>query len=322
MSRTASRRGDHNRGDFNQPGPDGWNVAQPRAPAKAGDMSNFGKFKSGGSGMMTMGPSSVFGKKGGAGGNQGRDTPPPQGGSVSRAGSMANMFSALTADGSSMETAMQRTTSGRGSGRKPSVDINKTTPSSEAPPDTPMRKKLQLLPRSAPTKEQDEQSEDGTEPDSSAAAASVPAPMTDAQAKAKIDEDIKEIFSVRDVSEAEACFKALPDEHKSKLVDKLVSRAAESKDADVKLVADIFSAAADAKSCSPAHFESGFAGPIEFLEDIAIDAPQAYTAMAKLLRGAKLSQDIVEQLAGKIAVEGDPMVAPRDKLMKIYSSLA
>ncbi|KAJ7039020.1 armadillo-type protein [Mycena alexandri] len=90
-SRGGSRRG-ADRGEFQGPGPDGWNVAggnTPRPPPKAGDLSNFGKIGSNSKGLpMTFGPSSVFsGKK-----DNKRE-------SLSRASSSSNMFSMLSQTG-------------------------------------------------------------------------------------------------------------------------------------------------------------------------------------------------------------------------------
>ncbi|KAG8971717.1 hypothetical protein FRB90_010421 [Tulasnella sp. 427] len=315
MTRTGSQRG--GRGAAEQ-GPDGWNVAGPtpvRAPAKAGDLSNFGKFTANAGPLKTMGPSSVFKKV-----DRGRDTPPPSAPStISRATSGSNMFSLLGAGGAdAVDTMPKRTPSGRGTTRKPSVD---QVP--QVAPDTPLRRKLQLLPRSVTAGEDGGVGDDKPESDEEQAPAAAPVKTyTDQQAKAKVEEDIKEFFNVRDVSEGEKSFAELPEEHKSKLVDKFASRALDSKDADVKLVADVFEKAATSKSCSPAAFEDGLAGIIEFLDDTATDVPQAYTIMAKLLRGTKLPQETVESLADKIYVDGDPLVKPKDKLLKAYAALA
>lgn len=64
--------------------------------------------------------------------------------------------------------------------------------------------------------------------------------MPDDQAQKKIQEDVKEFFAVRSLDEADVYFTALPAQHHSKLIDKLVSSAVESKEADAKLAADLF----------------------------------------------------------------------------------
>jgi translation initiation factor 4G len=82
--------------------------------------------------------------------------------------------------------------------------------------------------------------------------------MSDEAANKKIKEDLKEFFAVRNLDEAEVHVMALPVVHHSKLVDKLVTTAVESNEADAKLVADMFSRAVSKGLCSPEAFEQGF----------------------------------------------------------------
>jgi len=206
--------------------------------------------------------------------------------------------------------------------RKTSVALTNLT----APPDTPMRKKLQLLPRTISTtnteggvaEEGDDRSEASTELE---AGAETPPSMTEEQSKGKVEEDVKELFTLRDLGEAEKYFESLPEEHKSKLVDKLVDSAINSKEDDVKLVVQLFQRVAG-KSCSIPVFETAFGTAIEFLDDMAIDIPQAYSFMARLVQAAGLSRESVEVLAGKIYCEGDSMLTPKDKFIKAYDKLA
>ncbi|KIO20804.1 hypothetical protein M407DRAFT_81148, partial [Tulasnella calospora MUT 4182] len=318
-ARQASKVVPMTRGELQRGGqqrPDGWNVAGPtpvRAPAKAGDLSNFGKFTANSGPLRTKGPSSMFKK-----GDRGRDTPPPStGGSISRATSGSHMDSLLGASGVDADTMPKRTPGGRGTTRrKPIVDQ-----APQAPPDSPLRRKLNLLPRtvsSANTKEDSAGDEDKSEGDEEQAAPIKS--FTEQEAKAKVDEDVKEFFNIRDVNEGEKSFADMPDKHKSKLVDKLASKALDSKEADVKLVAELFDKVAS-KSCPSSAFEDGLAGVIEFLDDTATDVPQAYNFMARMLRGAKLPQETVESLADKIFVDGDPLIKPKVKLLNAYATL-
>ncbi|KAG8900752.1 hypothetical protein FRC00_011372 [Tulasnella sp. 408] len=312
-------RGGAQHGGRGQPeqGPDGRNVAGPtpvRAPAKAGDLGKFGRLTASTGPLKTMGPSSVFKK-----GDRGHDTPPPgSGSSLSRAASGGNTYSLLGGGGADLDAMPKRTPSGRGTTRKASVD--------QAPqqaPDTPLRKKLALLPRTVSSTNTNEDSaghEDKLESDEEQAGAATKS-YTDKEATAKVEEDVKEFFNIRDVSEGEKSFAELPDEHKSKLIDKLASKALELKESDVKLVADLFERAAS-KGCPPSAFEDGLSGIIEFLDDMLIDVPQAYSFMARLLRGARLPQETVDSLGDKIFVDGDPLVKPKDKLLRAYNALA
>lgn len=276
MSRGGSRRG----GERGEPqvGPDGWAVAGGSTrgpPPKAGDLSNFGKISK--AAPMTFGPSSVFaGKK-----ESKRDS------TISRQGS-ANMFSML----GNSEIAAEGPPASKGSrppSRKASIDLG----SGGAPEAAPQRRKLNLLPRSVP--KADDKSEEtpaastvASEDEGSEAAQPQ---MSDAEVKARIDEDTKEFFSIRDLDEAEVYFTKLPVEHRHKLVDKLVSHALESKEADATLVADLFSRAASKNLASPETFERGFEGVAEFLDDIAVDAPKAPQYFISMLKGAGLDKD-------------------------------
>ncbi|KAG1746339.1 hypothetical protein EDB19DRAFT_1688939, partial [Suillus lakei] len=64
--------------------------------------------------------------------------------------------------------------------------------------------------------------------------------MSEADAKKKIDEDVKEFFAVRNLKEADDYFTDLPYEHRFRLVDKLVASALESKEMDARLVGGFF----------------------------------------------------------------------------------
>jgi translation initiation factor 4G len=186
--------------------------------------------------------------------------------------------------------------------RKTSVDLGQ---SGAAEPPT-QRRKLQLLPRSKPTEEEvapvsanpseeDEAEESG---------------MSEADAKKKIDEDSKEFFSVRNLEEAEVYFTNLTPEHQFRLVDKLVTSAIESKEADAQLVADLFSRAVSKDLCSSATLEDGFLPTAEVLDDIAIDAPKAFNLMAIMMKGAGLDKD--DERKARIAaksMDSDKLVA-------------
>ncbi|KAG8949379.1 hypothetical protein FRC04_008614 [Tulasnella sp. 424] len=193
-------------------------------------------------------------------------------------------------------------------------------PAPQAPPDTTARTKFNLLPRTVSSANTDEHSaEDSDKPESDEEQVNVKT-YTDWEATVKVKEDVKEFFTVRDVSKGKRSFAEMPDEYKGKLVHGLASRALDSKEADVKLVAELFEKVAG-KSCSPSAFEEGLAGIIEFLDDTATDLPEAYTFMARMLRGSKLPQETVESLADKIFVDGEPLVKPRDKLLAAYAAV-
>ncbi|PSR80080.1 hypothetical protein PHLCEN_2v6810 [Hermanssonia centrifuga] len=136
MSRGGSRRGG-DRGEY-QVGPDGWAVAgstQPRAPPKAGDLSNFGKINK--TTSMSFGPSSIFaaGKK-----ESKRDS------MISCTGSM-NMFSMFSQNAELANETQPLAKSSRPPSRKSGIDLGSGgAPEAQAAP--MQRRKLNLLTRS------------------------------------------------------------------------------------------------------------------------------------------------------------------------------
>ena len=121
--------------------------------------------------------------------------------------------------------------------------------------------------------------------------------MTDEDAKKKIAEDSEEFFSVRNLDEAEVYFRALPSQYHHNLVDKLVSTAVESKEADAQLVADFFSRAASKELCSPAAFEEGFA------------RVKAFQLFVMMMKGADFDHERRSRVASKLFGE----LFPQDK---------
>ncbi|KAG2153178.1 armadillo-type protein [Suillus clintonianus] len=288
MSRGGSRRG----GDRNQEhGPDGWAVAGgsvPRAPPKAGDLSQFGKINKGAPMAMVMGPSGIFaaGKK-----DSKREA-------LSRTNSSSNMFHMLSQNPElAPETSAKPS---RSSSRKPSLDLGHAG----VPEPAVQRRKLQLLPRSVLAADENATTPSEEEPEI------VPIAMSEADAKKKIDEDVKEFFAVRNLEEADVYFTNLPDEHRFRLVDKLVASALESKEADARLVGDFFAQAMANGQCTLEVFEEGFAPMAELLDDIAIDAPKAFDYMAIMLRGAGFEKDPerLQRIASKLE-DSDKLVS-------------
>lgn len=284
MSRGGSRRGgDRGGGPPGEQQADGWSVAggsTPRPPSKAGDLSNFGKINK--SGPVVMGPSSVWaGKKDAAK----RDS------TLTRVNSSSNMFMMLGRDGEAMPETSSKPS--RPSSRRTSVDLGAGGALE------PQRKKLQLLPRSKPVEE--ENKANGGSPDHSEdeGGDDLAQAMSEAEANKKIAEDIKEFFSVRNIDESEEYFTKLPPEHHHRLIEKMVSKAIESKEADGKLVAGAFARAVEKDLCAVSAFEEGFLPIAEALDDIAIDAPKAFQIMATMMKGAGLDKD--EERRTKIA---------------------
>ena len=220
-----------------------------------------------------MGPSSVWaGKKDAAK----RDS------TLTRVNSSSNMFMMLGSGEAMPETSSKPS---RPSSRRTSVDLG------VGGVPEPQRRKLQLLPRSKPL---EENKVNGGSPDHSegeGGSDEAPQEMSEGEANKKIAEDIKEFFSIRNIDESEEYFSKLPSEHHHRLVDKMVSKAIESKEVDGKLVADAFARANEKNLCSISSLEEGFLPIAELLDDIAIDAPKAFQIMATMMKGAGLDKD-------------------------------
>ncbi|KAG2130427.1 armadillo-type protein [Suillus bovinus] len=271
MSRGGSRRGDNRNQEH---GPDGWAVSGgssvPRAPSKAGDLSQFGKISKGPAIGMVMGPGGVFaaGKK-----NSKRET-------LSQTNSSSNMFYMLSQN---PELAAEASTKpSRLSSRKPSVDLGHTS----VPQPTVQRRKLQLLPRSVHT-EENTMTPSKEEPENAPTSTA----MSEADAKKKVDEDVKEFFAVRNLEEAEVYFTNLPDEHRFRLVNKLVASALESKEADARLVGEFFAQATSSGQCTLEVIERGSCLSRSFGTILAIDAPKVFDYMAIMLKGAGIENE-------------------------------
>jgi len=277
MSRSGSGRGGH-RGAQPQVGlgPDGWSVAgnaPSRVPPQAGDLSNFGKISK--TNSMMFGPTGVFAKE-----KNLQDSASPSRGS--------NMFSQLMEN---PELAAEAATA-RPSWR-PTHEASVNLGSDGSPEAPPQRRKLNLLPRTLPQRNET-QDHSRSEPLDSTASS-----ISEEEAKTRVGEDSKEFFSVRDLDEAEVYFSKLPSEHRWLLIDKLVTSAIESKDSDARLVAAFFSRAVSKDLCSPEAFEKGFAPTTEILDNIVIDAPKALDLMANMMKGAQLDEERRTRLANK-----------------------
>lgn len=239
MSRGGSRRGDQRVPHPAQHGgQEGWQPAG-RPPAKAADMSNFGKIKSGG--PTSFGPSSVFaGKKSGKAGG---DATPP----LSRTSSSANMFSVL------------------GSGNADAGPSE--TPAADGTPDSgPQRKKLVLKPRSEPKEgeeAEEEGDEDEEEEESTPAAAATGgdfegSAMTKGEVERKITADLKELWGEKDAAgtrrpeDIVEYFQYLPEGARHMLATKLVDDVFRiAKMADTEIVVKGFELAIEQDLITP-----------------------------------------------------------------------
>ena len=220
--------------------------------------------------------------------------------SMTPTNSNAHVFSMLNQNVEHIELVKAKPS--RAPSRRPGTDLDKPEP---APP----CKKIRFLPRSKPAFGESSPTASEDEPETTPVVQ-----MSEADAKKRIDKDVKEFFAVRNLEEADVYFTTLTEEHRFRLVDKLIGSALESKEADARLVAEFFARPASQRECSLDVFEAGFMPMAELLDDIAIDAPKAFEYMAIMLKGAGFDTD--EERLKRIVEKA----VDSDKLLQLVSS--
>jgi translation initiation factor 4G len=128
---------------------------------------------------------------------------------------------------------------------------------------------------------------------------------------------VKEFMQIRDLNEATGYFESLPSSHQHLLVDRFAAKV-DAKEAEIILIAELFSRISSSGICTAEVFERGFAPTVEALDDISLDVPSAYDTMARFLRASRLSREVVGRLASLISIYGSPIVHPRDKLLREF----
>ncbi|KAF9900703.1 hypothetical protein EC991_007020 [Linnemannia zychae] len=255
LSRGPSYRGGSGdaRHDMNGPqnGGDGWSTVS-NLPKKAGDLSSFGNTaRSKVSGTPSLGPTqSVFKSLHKTKGGEPKAAPQPE---ATRQLSSTNIFAALEGDTSD---------------RRGSVDAEKPTE----------RRRLNLLPRTTPV--------DAAAEKPKAEAAPEGPKKTKDEAQRSIQNTLKEYLSLKDMNEMMISVKELDAVYRPLLVTEFINQSMEMKAADVDSIAEVFKKLAAEKIVSAEDFETGFADPLEFLPDTAIDVPNAYKYTAQLLEAA------------------------------------
>ncbi|KAJ3722500.1 hypothetical protein C8R42DRAFT_579719, partial [Lentinula raphanica] len=108
--------------------------------------------------------------------------------------------------------------------------------------------------------------------------------------------------------EAELYFEKLPSKYHHSLVNKLVKRAIESKEADAILVSDLFRRACFKSLCSKLALEEGFLGVAGFLDDIVVDAPKATEHLAVMMKGSGFEEEQQRNIASKSRMNGNKLL--------------
>lgn len=307
VSRGGSRRGQQ-RGDYGggAVGVDGWSTVggnQPPPPprqAKAGDLSGFGKGidRSSTAGKpFAVGPQSVFAKKNQRGSEDGSNPP-------SRTNSTTNMFSLLNQQ-SGNEAGEDASAGGAGA-------------------ESSGRPKLNLAPRTKPLPDAAAAAADGGEEESTkadAAAEEEAADISDEEAKRKITNDVKEFLEIKDISEGRMALESLPSKRRPEFLSSIADVVLNKHEDEVRLVGELLASSRKEGLLVDEMVEQGFKDQIEFLDDVAIDVPNAYSYMAILLAQSGLPREKVEALAKTI--QGEGIKPPSEKLMqKVDEELA
>ncbi|KAK0213485.1 hypothetical protein IW262DRAFT_1466800 [Armillaria fumosa] len=102
------------------------------------------------------------------------------------------------------------------------------------------------------------------------------AQMCPADAQKNIEWGVDEFFVTRTLVSAEDCFSLLPSTFHYLFVEKLMLKAARSKRADARLVAELFTSVCSKHLSSREVFEEGFRTAAKHSDDIAIDHLMAY----------------------------------------------
>jgi len=128
-----------------------------------------------------------------------------------------------------------------------------------------------------------------------------------------------ELFLLPKLDEAERYFEPLPVDQRYKIVISVFLKALGGNDEDATLAGQLFVRAISMGKLTSEDVESGVAGAMECLsDDIAVDAPGAYTRAVKMLFLAKLDVTVATKLEYEIAL---CLVMSRERLFNRFERL-
>ncbi|GAA6025757.1 hypothetical protein JCM11491_000343 [Sporobolomyces phaffii] len=292
LSRPNSRRGQGRDFGVAQAGADGWTTQPPR-PAKAGDLSGFGRFsrENRDSSSISLGPTGAFANKQKAKSEATRPSTP------------INPFALLSGGGDEPEAAAS----------------------------TSQRPKLQLKPRTKPLggeegddEEKDENAGEAEEDEDDGAIDPNASSMSRQEAERRATNSVVEWFEIKNVSEGVASIEALPKEFRSLLVTRIAEAAILKKADAVNITRDLLKETAAKEVVSHAELLAAFEPVMKTLVDTAVDAPSAYGFTSSLLMGAGASKEEVEKLTEKMeSEEGEEEVEyGKESFWKAYDKVA
>ncbi|GAA5898985.1 hypothetical protein JCM6882_004585 [Rhodosporidiobolus microsporus] len=273
LSRPNSRRG-QTRGEslVPQTGADGW-TTQPQRPAKAGDLSGFGRIRDTSAGI-SLGPTGAFA-------NRNRK----QKEEAARPATPSNPFALLE---------------GGADGSEP--------PASTAS----QRPRLNLQPRTKPIEGEDKEEEEKKDEEDEDDGAIDPnaSSMTREEAERRAKNSVDEFYEIKNLSEGVASVEALPKEYRSLLITRITEAALTKKADAVNLTRDLFKQIVAKEVISHDQIVAAFEPVMKTIVDTAIDAPGAYGFAATLMIGAGVTKEETEELKTKMeSEEGEEEVA-------------
>ncbi|KAM0793777.1 hypothetical protein ACM66B_001195 [Microbotryomycetes sp. NB124-2] len=285
FSRPNSRRGQA-RDNFGVPaaGADGWS-APVQKPAKAGDLTAFGKIR--GVDSTFLGPSGAF---------QARHKAKE----AARPATPSNPFALLSGAESSEPAAEEQS-------QRPKLQLK------------PRSKPLDGEEGAEDEEEGDEEEED----DDDGAIDPNASSLSRAEAERRAGNSVKEFFSVKNVSEGVLSIEALPAEYRGFLIKSLADAALVKKADDVDVTKTLFAETISKNIVSKTVVIDALRPTINGIVDVAIDVPNAYKFACQLLLGAGVDRSELEDMAKTMeSEEGEEEVEyGREQLLAAYDKL-
>ncbi|KAK4050382.1 hypothetical protein OIV83_003451 [Microbotryomycetes sp. JL201] len=285
LSRPNSRRG-QGRDNFGVPaaGSEGWSAPVQR-PAKAGDLTAFGKVRDLG-GSNFLGPSGAF---------QARQKAKE----AARPPTPSNPFALLSGSGESSEPAAEES-------QRPKLQL-----------------KPRSKPLDGEEGEEEEEAEEEEDDDDGAIDPNASS-LSRAEAERRAGNSVKEFFSVKNVQEGVLSIEALPAEHRPFLIKSLADAALDKKDDDVNVTRSLFAEAVSKSIISHDGLINALRPTINGIVDVAVDVPNAYKFACQLLLGAGASRAELEDMAKTMeSDEGEEEVEyGREQLLAAFDKLA
>lgn len=184
------------------------------------------------------------------------------------------------------------------------------------PAETATRRPLQLQPRTKTTENVNEKPA-GDEEEGEIKEEDETSEM-DETTKRSIDNSVAEYLSVKMIDEAKQTFEALPPRFRPELAKVFIEKGTDGKADAVTAVLNLFKALGETDLLSREAFRDSFVPIVTDLEDLAGDAPKAWTNVANLFKAAKLSKEDIEYLQKQMISNEDDLEGIQNRLMEEY----